>query len=196
MQVGPEKSSRMRAQLVGAAALTGIAVAVGVQRKQGQEPRLEVIERDISRTTRITPDGERINGSWVALKFEDQELVDQAQSIHGILGEKRYLPRIARHLLSQRCIELVVALENRGGEYGDLAPRSRHNLGSELASLRVSLLESAPDDELRTIPLDDREREALAKLIESAIFPLCAWDKRTLRELYVTGDRSLGKTRF
>jgi len=186
----------MRAQFVGAAALAGIAIAVGVQRKQGHEPRLEMIERGISRTALITPDGERINGGWVAVNFEDQELVDQAQSIHGVLAEKRHLPRIARHLLSQRCLELAAALENRRVGDANLDPRSTPLLRAGLSSLRASLLASTPHDEPRAIPLKDSERETLARLIESAIFPLCVWDQKKLRELFVESDQNLSKPRF
>jgi len=196
MQVGPDKISRMRAQVVGVAALTGFAIALGVQRRHAQEPQLEKIDRDISRTTRITPDGERINGSWVAVNFVDQELVDLAQSVHGVLAEKRQLPRIARHLFGQRCLDLAVALEKRGGENGGLAPRPTLLLSAELSSLRTSLLANTPDSEPRAVPLKDSEREALAKLIESAIFPLCVSDQKKLRELFMTSDKNLSKPRF
>lgn len=195
MRVNPEKVSRTRAHIVGAAALAGIVMAVGAQRRHGQDTTRNTIDRDISRTTRIRPDGGRINGSWVALNFDDQEMVDLAQSVHSVIIGGGYLPPIARTLLHQRSLELERFLRNRRSGQGGPEVLASRLLCEKLVSLSAAL-ESEPDDGPRAVPLTDIDRDRLAKLIESAIYPLCVWDQTKLQELFVNSDKSLAAPRL
>ncbi len=193
--MNPNAASRMRVHIVAAAALTGLSIAVGVQRKQSDVLRPEGLNQDIDRTTRIAPDGSRINGSWVAANFNDQEMVDIAQSIHRVLSGDRRLPPIARHLLRQRCHELETSLEARVEGHNQTDFRSETVLCHELASLQRSLSSGMSDRRPTHIPVTDRDSATLLRLIESVIYPLCEWDKKTLEDLVRDSEKNLGKLR-
>lgn len=186
----------MRVSVAAATALSGLALAVGVQRKDNAEALDELTARDIYCTSRISPDGERINGSWVAAKLEDQELVDLAQSVHTTFLNSLELPPVARQILIRRCSDLERELGVKRGSGDQAQSVTIENLRSRLLAVRTALLDSDGASGFRRVPLTEQERTSLCDLIESVFHPLCLWRQDELKELFRGSDANLGKVRL
>ena len=196
MLVGSDKTSAIRAHAAVATALLGLGVAIVAQRRQNAETTTDITAQDILRTTHIAPDGERINGAWIASSYADQEFVDLAQNVHTVLSGGRHLPPIVRSLLSQRCHDLEVGLSERGSGYTTPQSAASDSLRKRLSSLRVSLLCDARSAGSQATPLSDNERASLAKLVEAVMYPLCVWERSELRDLRRVSERNLRALRL
>jgi hypothetical protein len=194
--MAPDKITQIQVNLAAVAALSGLALAVGVQRKYDPEALRDATARDIYCTTRISPDGERINGSWVAAKIEDQEIVDLAQTVHSAFATSIQLPPLARQVLIRCCHDLEERLAAKQDKGKETLNREIDLLRRRLSAVRVSLVDGIVGSDLSGPPLSEQERASLRKLIESVIHPLCVWEKNKLRELFHESDTNLHRARL
>jgi hypothetical protein len=65
-----------------------------------------------------------------------------------------------------------------------------------LRTLRSSLLEDRSGEELRDMPLSERERRDFADLLASTIHPLCVWEPGELRKMHMRSDRGMSARAF